>query len=211
MKNKFPFTIAIEGMIGSGKSYTAAKLKEHLGEGALVLSTAPFIIINRNEWKERVEKGGILLKEWWDLRKIQGVLERIRKKEKFTLQGLYNLSNGQFTKEIDIDARFCNFLIFEGSFSFDETFKELVDFRLFLDTPEEISLKSAEKRDKTVRNMTHEQWVLKKTIFYNNYLSYLRDRKKNVDLVFSPRNTENWVDLFTLIVERKQKLRHLEL
>ena len=176
--DKIPFIIAVEGIIGSGKSDVANKLKEHFGKGAIVLATDLFITVNRNEWKKRVREGNIVLRDWYDLEKIRETLEKIKRKERFIISGLYDLSNGQFTKKIDFDATKCNVLLLEGLFAFDEKLKGLVDFKLFLDIPETIAIKRAEERDKTVRNQTHEQWLLKKTIYHDNYLPYLEKEKK---------------------------------
>lgn len=178
-----PFIIAFEGMIGSGKSYEAGKLTEALGSNTLLVSTDLFVCVPRSEWEERLEHHDIDLSEWYDLGKIKDALESCRKREKFTVGGLYNLSNGKFDDELEIDARDSEYMILEGLFSCSEEFDSLIDYRVFLDVPKETALDRAHKRDETVRHLSHEGWLRKKHIFYDHYLPFMEWHRDNADAI----------------------------
>ncbi|HSE84577.1 MAG TPA: AAA family ATPase [Thermodesulfobacteriota bacterium] len=178
-----PHIIALEGIIGSGKSYEAEKLKEELGGKTILLSTDLFVTVDRHEWTQRVQHGSIDLREWYDLPKVKKTLESIKKKEVFTITGLYDLSNGQFDDQIEVNATECDYMILEGLFSCDESLDGLVDIKIFLNVSLETAMKRAEARDESVRHLDHHGWELKKTIFYDNYLPYLGEHKKRADII----------------------------
>lgn len=181
-----PYVIAFEGMIGSGKSYEAEKLKEQLGAKTLLLSTDLFVSVPRSEWTDRLNNDDIDLSTWYDLKKIKQALESINKKEKFTVTGLYNLSNGQFDDELEVDSSDCEFMILEGLLSCHKEFDGLIDLKVFLEVPKEIALERAHRRDETVRHLDHEGWLQKKDIFYTHYLPFLKSHKKRADIILNP-------------------------
>lgn len=182
-EKKHPYVIAFEGMIGSGKSYEANLLKEQLGDKAQQISTDLFVSVPRSEWPKRIEVHDIELHTWYDLQKIKQALESVKRNERFTVEGLYNLSNGQFDDELEFDATDCDYLILEGLFSCHEDLDELIDLKVFLDVPQEVALSRAHDRDETVRHMDHDGWLQKKDIFYNHYLPYLKAHKERADVV----------------------------
>lgn len=182
-EKKHPYVIAFEGMIGSGKSYEANLLKEQLGGNARQISTDLFVSVPRSEWQKRIEVHDLELHTWYDLQKIVKTLESVKRKEIFTITGLYNLSNGQFDDELEFDATDCDYLILEGLFSCHEDLDEFVDLRVFLDIPQQVALERAHVRDETVRHMYHQGWLQKKDIFYNHYLPYLKAHKQRADIV----------------------------
>lgn len=178
-----PYFITLEGIIGSGKSYEAEKLKEKLAGNTILLSTDLFVTVGRDEWTERVEAGGLDLRDWYDLPKMRETLESIKRKEKFYIIGLYDLATGEFDDRVEVDARGCDYMILEGLFSCDELLDGLIDLKIFLDVPLETSINRAHERDETVRNLEHSEWVLKRTIFYDNYLPYLEDHRGRADVI----------------------------
>ena len=180
---KIPYIIAFEGMIGSGKSYEAEKLKQELNSKVLLVSTDLFVRVPRSEWAERLLDDDINLSEWYDLEKIKEALELSRKRKLFTIKGLYNLSNGRFDDEIEIDGRDFEYIILEGLFSCSRELDGLIDYRVFLDVPREIALKRAHRRDETVRHLDHSGWLRKKHIFYDHYLPYMKLHKDRADAV----------------------------
>jgi len=185
-EKKHPYVIAFEGMIGSGKSYEANKLMEELGSKAQQISTDLFVTVPRSEWKDRIQVHDIDLCTWYDLQKIKQALESVKRKERFTVEGLYNLSNGLFDDELEVDAVDCDYLILEGLFSCHEDLDGLIDLRIFLDVPQEVALERAHVRDETVRHLDHEGWLEKKDIFYNHYLPYLESHKKRAHIILDP-------------------------
>jgi len=185
-EKKHPYMIAFEGMIGSGKSYEANLLKERLGAKAQQISTDLFVRVPRSEWPKRLEVHDVDLHTWYDLQKIKQALELVKRKERFTVDGLYNLSNGQFDDELRVDATDCDYLILEGLLSCHEDLDEFVDLRVFLDVPKEIALERAYERDETVRHLDHDGWLQKKDIFYNHYLPYLESHKNRADIILTP-------------------------
>jgi len=185
-EKKHPFVIAFEGMIGSGKSYEAEKLKEQLGAKTLLLSTDLFVSVPRSEWTERLNKDDIDLSTWYNLKKIKKALESVKQKERFTVDGLYNLSNGQFDDELEVDSSDCEYMILEGLLSCHKEFDGLIDLRVFLEVPKEIALERAHRRDETVRHLDHNGWLQKKDIFYDHYLPFLKSHKNRADVILNP-------------------------
>lgn len=183
---KHPYVIAFEGMIGSGKSYEANILKEMLGEKAQQISTDLFVSVPRSDWPSRLEAHSVELHTWYDLQKIVNTLKAVKREEAFTINGLYNLSNGQFDDEMEFDATDCDYLILEGLFSCHEDLDQYVDLKVFLNVPEEVALKRAHDRDETVRNLDHDGWLQKKDIFYNHYLPYMKAHKGRADILLDP-------------------------
>ncbi len=185
-EKKHPYVIAFEGMIGSGKSYEANKLMEELGSNAQQISTDLFVTVPRSEWGNRIEVHDIDLSSWYDLQKIKQALESAKKKERFTVNGLYNLSNGKFDDELEVDAVDCDYLILEGLFSCHEDLDDFVDLRVFLDVPQELALARAHDRDETVRHLDHDSWLQKKDIFYNHYLPFMESHKSRAHIILDP-------------------------
>ena len=185
-EKKHPYVIAFEGMIGSGKSYEAGKLAEELGSRALQISTDLFVTVPRSEWTDRLEVHDIDLSSWYDLQKIKNALESVKNMESFKVGGLYNLSNGQFDDELEVDATDCDYLILEGLFSCHEDLDDLIDLRIFLDVPEELALSRAHTRDESVRHLDHNSWLQKKDIFYNHYLPFMESHKNRAHILLEP-------------------------
>ncbi len=185
-EKKHPYVIAFEGMIGSGKSYEANKLMEELGRNAQQISTDLFVTVPRSEWGNRIEVHDIDLSTWYDLQKIKQALESAKKMERFTVDGLYNLSNGQFDDELEVDATDCDYLILEGLFSCHEDLDGWIDLRIFLDVPQEVALERAHMRDETVRHLDHNSWLQKKDIFYNHYLPFMESHKSRAHIILDP-------------------------
>lgn len=185
-EKKHPYVIAFEGMIGSGKSYEANLLMHRLGEKAQQISTDLFVCVPRSDWPDRLEAHTVELHTWYDLKKILNTLEAIKREEAFTINGLYDLSNGQFDDEIEFNATDCEYLILEGLFSCHEELDDYVDLKVFLDVPEEVALQRAHDRDETVRNLDHDAWLQKKDIFYNHYLPYMKAHKGRADVLLDP-------------------------
>lgn len=185
-EKKHPYIIAFEGMIGSGKSYEAGKLKDQLEGEIILITTDLFISVPRSEWTERIENDDIDLTTWYDLKKIKQALASVKRKERFTVEGLYNLSNGQFDDELGVDASDCDYLILEGLLSCHEEFDGLIDLRVFLNVPREVALSRAHERDETVRHLDHQGWLQKKDIFYDHHVPYLESHKNRAHIILDP-------------------------
>lgn len=181
-----PYVIAFEGMIGSGKSYEAHKMVEELNGKSLLIPTDLFVVVPRTEWTEKIMGDDIDLSKWYDLPKIKEALESVKRWEPHTVTELYNLSNGQFDDELEIDARDYDYIILEGLFSCNAKLDGLIDLKVFLDVPPEVALERAHVRDETVRHLDHQGWLQKKDIFYNHYMPYLEAHKKRADIILDP-------------------------
>ena len=182
-EKKHPYTIALEGIIGSGKSYQAELLLNELGGNSLIISTDLFVTIGRHDWTEQLENNHIDLRNWYDLDKIRDSLTSIKKMESFTITGLYDLANGEFDDTFHVDATELDYLILEGLFSCDENLDGFIDLKIFLDVSIETAMQRAEVRDETVRHLDHHEWELKKSIFYDHYVPYLENHKNRSDLL----------------------------
>ena len=182
----FPYIIAIDGTIGSGKSYEAAKLYEALGDDSLLMSMDLFVRVRRTDWDDKLEKGHIHLRQWYNIDKVRETLGLIKDRKKFKVSGLYNLTNGEMDQELEIDASGCKYFILEGLFSCDYKLAGLIDLIVFVNVPSKIALDRAESRDHAARNLSHRGWVEKKKIFFDGYLPYLEEHKEKADLMLDP-------------------------
>jgi len=180
---KHPYTIALEGIIGSGKSYQAEHLLKELGGNSLIISTDLFVTVGRHDWTKQLEENHIDLRTWYDLNKIKDTLTSVKKMESFTITGLYDLANGEFDDTFHVDATELDYLILEGLFSCDKYLDGLIDLKIFLDVSIETAMERAETRDETVRHLSHHGWELKKAIFYDHYVPYLEDHKNRADFL----------------------------
>ena len=182
----YPYVISLDGTIGSGKSYEAAKLQGALGENTLLISMDQFVSVKRSEWDEKLEKGHIHLRQWYNIDKVRETLGLIKEGKKFKLSGLYNLANGKMDEEMEIDASDCRYFILEGLFSCDYKLGGLIDLTVYINVPAEVALDRAESRDHAARNLSHRGWVEKKKIFFDGYLPYLEEHKEKADLMLDP-------------------------
>lgn len=180
---KHPYTIALEGIIGSGKSFQAEHLLKELGGKSLIISTDLFVTVGRHDWTKQLEDDHIDLRTWYDLEKIKETLTSVKNMESFTITGLYDLANGEFDDTFHVDATELDYLILEGLFSCDEHLDGFIDLKIFLDVSIETAIHRAEARDETVRHLDHHGWELKKAIFYDHYVPYLESHKNRADLL----------------------------
>jgi uridine kinase len=183
---KYPYIIALDGTIGSGKSYEGEKLREALGDNSMLMSMDLFVRVKRSEWDERIEQGHIDLRQWYDIEKVKRTIQSIKERKKFKVSGLYDLANGEMDDEIEIDASGCKYFILEGLFSSDRELAGLIDLVVFINVPGEVSLARAEARDETARHLSHRGWTEKKKIYFDGYLPYLEEHRKYADLILEP-------------------------
>lgn len=182
----YPYIIAIDGTIGSGKSYEAEKLHEALGDKSLLMSMDLFVCVKRTDWDEELKKGHIHLRQWYNIEKVRETLSLIKDRKKFKVSGLYNLANGKMDNEMEIDSSGCKYFILEGLFSCDYKLAGLIDLVVFINVPSEVALDRAESRDHVARNLSHRGWVEKKKIFFDGYMPYLDDHKEKADIILDP-------------------------
>jgi len=182
----FPYIIALDGTIGSGKSYLGGVLKEALSPGALLITMDLFVCVPRSEWDSKIEAGGIRLRDWYDIGKARETLLSIRSNKTFEVSGLYDVETGNICNRITIDTVKYDYFILEGLFSLDHELDGLVDLGIFVDTPGAIALARAESRDESKRHLDPHGWIEKKEIYYDGYLPYIESHRENADLVFQP-------------------------
>jgi len=179
----FPFIIAIDGTIGSGKSYTGEKLKEALSPGAFLIAMDYFVSIPRKDWDRRIEGGHLRLRDWYDMDKARDVLISIKSAKCLVCKELYDVKTGTMNACITIDPGIYKYFILEGLFSLDDGLDGLVDLGIFVNTPSDVALARAETRDESKRHLDLHGWLEKKEIFYDGYLPYVEAHRKKADFV----------------------------
>ncbi len=179
----FPYIIAIDGTIGSGKSYLGKKLKEALSPRALLITMDLFVCVPRSEWDSKIEEGNIRLRDWYDMGKAKEMLLSIRSNKTFEISGIYDLKTGNICSRIEIAPGSYRYFILEGLFSLDDELDGLVDLGIFVDTPADVALTRAESRDESKRNLDPNGWIEKKEIYYEGYLPYIDKHRKKADLI----------------------------
>lgn len=182
----FPYIIAIDGTIGSGKSYAGEKLKEALSPDAFLMTMDLFVCVPRSEWDSKIDEGSIRLRDWYDLGKAKETLQSVRSGKAFEMSGVYDLETGNISGRITVDAGSCRYFILEGLFSLDDELDGLVDLGIFVDTPADVALTRAESRDESKRHLDHSGWTEKKDIFYDCYLPHIEGHRKRADLILRP-------------------------
>ena len=75
-------------------------------------------------------------------------------------------------------------MIVEGLFSTQLN----LDFKIFLNVEPKIALERGKKRDIEERNLTEEQWKIKKFLFHDEYSKFLPELKADSDLVIDTTN-----------------------
>jgi uridine kinase len=178
-----PAVIAVDGMIGAGKTTAAQKLRDHFNDQAAMVSTDLFILVTRSQWDQHLDGREIHLHQWYDLDKIRETLLKIRQGGTFSVPGLYNLSNGQKDYELTFDCNGIQAVILEGLFAFHDVFADLIDVKVFLEAPQEIALERARIRDETVRNIPAEMWQKKIRIYHDFYTPYVDHLRSLADIV----------------------------
>ncbi len=181
-----PYIIALDGTIGSGKSYMGKELEEALSPGALLISMDLFVRIPRREWEERIEEGRICLRDWYDIAKAREVLLALKTDKGIDCRGLYDVETGTMRGCITIEPGTYRYFILEGLFSLDGELDGLVDLGIFVDTPRDVALERAESRDESKRHLDPHGWLEKKEIFYDGYLPYIEKHRKKADIILKP-------------------------
>jgi len=185
----FPYIIAIDGTIGSGKSYLGGVLKEALSPDALLITMDLFVCVPRSEWDSKMEEGNIRLRDWYDIGKAKETLLSIRSNKTFEISGLYDVETGNICGRIAITPESYRYFILEGLFSLDDELDGLVDLRIFVDTPVDVALARAESRDESKRHLDPHGWLEKKEIYYDGYLPYIDKHRKKADLIIGGGRT----------------------
>gem|GEM_PF-7030644 len=117
-----------------------------------------------------------------DFDKINKVIARIKKGEKFTLHNVYNHKDGTFTRTFEVEPK--EILIVEGLMSM----KLDLDYKIFLNVDPKVALERGKERDIRERNLTEEQWAIKKNIFHDQYSKLIPQLKKKANLVIDTTN-----------------------
>jgi len=179
----FPYIIALDGTIGSGKSYLGEQLCVALSPDALLITMDLFVSVPRSEWDRKIEEGNIRLRGWYDIGKVKETLLSIKSHKIFDASGLYDVETGNLCNRITIDTVKYDYFILEGLFSLDHELDGLVDLGIFVDTPGAIALARAESRDESKRHLDPHGWIEKKEIYYDGYLPYIDKHRKKADLI----------------------------
>lgn len=185
----FPSIIAVDGTIGSGKSYIGERLTEALSPEAILISMDLFVSVSRREWEGKIEQGHIRLRDWYDIDKVRDVLLGIKSEKDLVCGGLYDVKTGDMCKCLSIEAGRYKYFILEGLFSLDDELDGMIDIGIFVDTPSEVALARAESRDESRRHLDPHGWLEKKEIYYDGYLPYVEAHRKKADLLLGSETT----------------------
>ncbi|MCB9358973.1 AAA family ATPase [Candidatus Woesearchaeota archaeon] len=170
IKIKNPRTIGIDGNSGAGKTTFAKKLAEKLGGFYF-----PFDLFHREERKEWNLDTDINLFEDYAMAEI--ALKRLLRGESFHIDGLYNHSDGTFTRTYSFEPRYP--IVVEGLTSM----RLDLDFKIFLDIDPGIALIRGKDRDIRERNLTEEQWKIKKKLFHDDFSKIIPELKEKADII----------------------------
>jgi uridine kinase len=179
----FPYLIAVDGTIGSGKSYIGKELEKALSPGALLISMDLFVRIPRSEWDRKIEEGNIRLRDWYDIGKARDILLAIKSGRGLDCRDLYDVETGAMRGCISIEPGTYKYFILEGLFSLDNELDGLIDLGVFVDTPLDVALARAESRDESKRHLNPHGWLEKKEIYYDGYLPYIDGHRKKAGIV----------------------------
>ncbi len=182
--------VGVEGPIGGGKTTAAHAIRDYVGEKqTLVLSTDAYILVSRHRWDEFYQKADtIKLHEWYDLEKIRYTLDEARQRKAFDVEELYNLSNGQHDLTVHFDATGVRLVILEGLFALDETLRDELDLKVFIDVDRHVALERARQRDVVERNIDSEIWKMKEAIYFHGYNKYHDKHMALADVVIKQEN-----------------------
>lgn len=179
----FPFIVAVDGTIGSGKSYLGEKLKEALTPDAFLITMDFFVSIPRKDWDRKVEEGNLRLRDWYSIDKALEILLAIKSDKSLVYGDLYDVETGTMRGCITIDPGRYKYFILEGLFSLDDELDGLIDLGIFVDTPPGVALARAETRDESKRHLDPHGWIEKKEIYFDGYLPYIDAHRKKADVV----------------------------
>ncbi len=179
----FPYVIAVDGTIGSGKSYVGKELEKALSPDALLITMDLFVRVPRAEWDRKIEEGNIRLRDWYDIGKARDILLAIKSDRGLDCRDLYDVETGAMRGCITIDPGMYKYFILEGLFSLDDELDVLIDLGIFMDAPPDVALYRAESRDESKRHLDPHGWLEKKEIYYDGYLPYIDGHRKKAGIV----------------------------
>ena len=179
----FPYVIAVDGSIGSGKSYIGKELEKALSPDALLITMDLFVRVPRAEWDRKIEEGNIRLRDWYDIGKARDILLAIKSDRGLDCRDLYDVETGAMRGCITTDPGTYKYFILEGLFSLDNELDVLIDLGIFVDTPPDVALSRAESRDESKRHLDPHGWLEKKEIYYDGYLPYIDGHRKKAGIV----------------------------
>jgi uridine kinase len=182
-----PAVLAVEGMLGAGKTTISSQLIEQLGARAVIFGMDAFIRISRRRMDEMLARGPIVLEDWYDLEKVAEGIEAAKRQEKFAIDDLYNLADGEFNRRLEFDATGVDLIIVEGLLSMHPRFDPYIDASLFIDILPETALARAEQRDYAERNLTPEQWRKKLLIYWEGYKLWMERFRASAQFIYDPQ------------------------
>ncbi len=179
-----PPVIALEGMLGSGKSTAAEHITKGLSRHPVIFGMDAFICISRKRMGEMLAAGPIVLENWYSLDKVREAITRAGRRENFVLPNLYNLENGDFDRDMPVDATQADLILVEGLFSMHPALQDLLDLTIWIEIDPELAKSRAEQRDYRDRNLTPEQWQKKLLIYWEGYKPWMSQFKQDADLIY---------------------------
>lgn len=167
---KKPKTIGIDGNSGAGKTTFAKALAEKMD--GFVIPLDLFHKQERKDWNLKTD-----INDFEDFEKAEMVIKRLLKGKSFTLHNLYNHTDGTHTRSFHFEPK--KVLVIEGL----TAMRLNLDFKIFLNVDPKVALVRGKDRDIRERNLTEEQWTIKKYLFHDEYSKIIPELKKKADLV----------------------------
>jgi uridine kinase len=176
-----PLVVAIEGLIGSGKSTAAETLLAELGAGRM-LSTDLFILVPRSAWRSQAAGPEIDLSTWYDIPRLADLLLQVRRGSSVRIERLYDVRTGTFDLDMSFDAGAIRLILVEGLFALHARIRPLIDIGIWVDTPAEVAYRRYQERDRVVRRIDEELLALKHRIYHERYLPWAALHREAADL-----------------------------
>jgi len=178
-----PILIGIVGGSCSGKTTFARKLFNHFGKRSLLLSQDSFyrnldsnVDINNYNFDEP---------QAIDFEKMENVIKDIINKDKFVKIPIYDFKTAKAIDNKIMDCSNIEIVIIEGVFIFNnDNIRNLLDFKIFIDTDVDTRLNRRIKRDVKNRGRTIKIVIYRHNRFVKPaYDKYIEPCKKYADII----------------------------
>lgn len=131
----------------------------------------------RKQWNLQTD-----INDFADRKKAQNVIEKLLNGERFAMDYLYNHSDGTLSKTVQFEPT--NVLVIEGL----GVMRLQLDMKIFLNVDPAVALIRGKERDIRERNLTEEQWIIKKHLFHDAYSKLIPEFKAMADIVIDTTN-----------------------
>ena len=197
------YLIGISGGTASGKTSTCYLIQKQLSEDVLILSMDSFyygVPSNKNADEINFDHPSSFD---WDL--MVNILSKLKNNINVEIP-IYNFSTHKRDGFVNVKPKKC--IIIEGILTlYDERIRNILDIKIFVDTPSDIRLIRRIKRDIKERNRSLESVLdqCEKTVI-PSYDQFIEPTKKYADLII-PRGKTNLTAISVLVNQIKLYLK----